>query len=592
VDSQPIKKKHGLTVTDMLRRVTVYDRGIMLATGLIGLAGYALTYVTVAAHADRIVAWMSEGDGLSTFNRVLIMGLLLASLVLGVTLFAIFFFRRTRALAMARRIELTHPEFRHSLVTYLEIRNRGARTANERAVARAVGKRAVGRLAEVDPSDMANTQLLTRVAAVVVGFCVVAFISAILSWNTFAVSLERVVWPSSKRLPSTSTRIASGIVPGNVKVLRHSDVTFEATLGGTLPEKTWLVWSDAGSDGREFARRPEGVEPWSWVRRSVGKSFSYHIEAGDARSETYRVDVVAVPLISDVSVRYEYPEYMVGLDARTESGGQITTYKGVKVTITATTNKRIKAAGADPIAKDVLVAADAGSFSASFTVGASGSYHLWFEDTDGFRNPNPVQYPIVANRDLAPVVRIVEPDSRTELAVDDVLSLVVRADDEFGLTSLKVVYELRGVLHEIELPEPRGKSAIERKVLSMRSIGAQPGDRIRYWAVAQDNAPPEPNTGKSEDCFVTIKTAGEDVADDEVAMLEGEDIALIIEEGDPFEALKQRLADQAGQQAGDEMVVDAEEPAEVLAKLAKQSDEAKGLLKPVLEQARKAGDLD
>jgi hypothetical protein len=54
------KKKHRDAVAEMLRRVTVHDRGIMLATGLIG---FAVTCITPAAHAGRIGVWAGSGDG-------------------------------------------------------------------------------------------------------------------------------------------------------------------------------------------------------------------------------------------------------------------------------------------------------------------------------------------------------------------------------------------------------------------------------------------------------------------------------------------------------------------------------------------------
>jgi len=579
------KKKHRDILGGMLHRITVYDRGIMLVTGLIGLACFTIAYLTLAVHADRIVAWAGEGGGLSAYTRVLIMGVLIALLGLGVTLFGIFFFRRTRTIAMARRIERKHPGFRHTLVTYLEICRRGAHSNNERVVARAVGKRAAKRLARVDPSDMANTDLLIRVAAMTIACCAIAFISAIVSWNSFSASFERIVWPSSQRRPPTSTRIAADVVPGDVKVLRHSDVTFETGISGTVPEKAWLVWSGKDGDGRAFARPPSGRDAWSWTRRAVEGDFDYHIEAGDDRSETHHVDVVEVPIITDVGVRQEYPAYM-NLGSRTDPGGQITTFVGTQVTVTAKTNKPVKAAGAEPVARNVLVDPDGRSFVARFVVQSNGSYRLWFRDTDGFRNPQPVTYSIVASADEPPDVRITEPGKDVELAPDDVLSLVVRAEDKFGLTDLKVMVELRGLTRTIKLPKPQEPSVIERVTLSMPSIGAGPGDRIRYWAVARDNMPARPNIGTSQDYFVTIRAPGAEVV--EVAALDQEEIAEIADEPDPFEELVERLRN---------LPEDEPEPAptdaeDALAKLAEEGERLNKDIVEAVDEAAKADELD
>jgi len=567
MSAEPKKKRHDI-VGDMLGRVQLYDRGIMLATGLIGLAGFAVAYVTLAAHTDRLAAWAGGGGGLSVFARLAIMAALISSLALGVTLFLIFFFRRTRTLAMARRIELEHPEFKHSLVTYMEICRRGTSSSNERAVARAVGKRAAKRLAHVEPSEMANADLLIRIAAAAIACCLVAFISALVSWNTFSVSLARIVWPSSKRRPATSTQIGPEIVPGDVKVLRQSGVRFEAEISGTLPDKAWLVYEDEDGGHEEFARRPKDPGPWTWLRQSVENDFEYYIKAGDARSETHRVDVVEVPVITDVTVRYECPKYM-GMGPRTERGGQISTYEGTTVTVTAKTNKPADSAGAEPVARDVL----------------------WYKDTDGFRNPEPVKYSIVAMPDEAPSVRIVEPGENIELAAGDVLLLVVRAEDEFGLTSLKVVYELRGMPREIELPRPRRKKVIERLALSMRSIGARPGDRIRYWAVARDNMPGTPNVGKSQDYFVTIKMPEEE-GEDEIALLDEKEIAEIAGKEDPFEALKKQLEAPPKEDVEGAAAPEPGEGDDPLAKLADERDKLAGEIKAAIENAAKADEMD
>ncbi len=64
-------------------RLSWYDRGVMLATGLVGLAGVAVAYVTLGAYADRIAVWAGWSGGLGHGMRLGILVALIGLLAAG-----------------------------------------------------------------------------------------------------------------------------------------------------------------------------------------------------------------------------------------------------------------------------------------------------------------------------------------------------------------------------------------------------------------------------------------------------------------------------------------------------------------------------
>jgi len=536
----------------MVSRLSRYDRGVLLTTGLIGLAGFAVVWLTLCAHADRLVVWAGSPGGLSAAARAGLLAALFGAVAAGLVAFLVVLFRKARPLGLARRVELEYPEFRHALMTYLEIRRRGPRSRAELAVAKAVGKRAAARLTRVHPSRVAHTTWLVRVAAGAAGGCALAFVSALLTWNTFATSLERVAWPSSPRKPVTLTAIGDDIAPGNVTVLRRSDLTVTASIRGKQPEEAYLIWSEGDAEHQLAAARSEEPAPWTWTLEAVENDLTYSVEAGHDRSDAFRVRVVDAPVITGVEVRYEFPAY-TGLAARTEPGGQIRAYVGSTVTVTAGTNKAIAKAKAEVSgrpAPPVRIANGRRGFSASFVLRSKGSYQLSYTDTDGFTNTEPVRYPMVALGDRAPSVEITDPGRDLELAADDVLPLAVEAEDDFGLSAVSVTYELNQVPHTIALPLAAGqKSRVGRLALSMESIGARPGNRIRYYASARDNKPDLPGEARTVDYYVTVKMPEPDEGE-RLALLPPDEIAKITEASDVFAELKGQLAEAFEEEAG------------------------------------------
>ena len=159
--------------------------------------------------------------------------------------------------------------------------------------------------------------------------------------------------------------------------------------------------------------------------------------------------VVPTPLVTDLEVHYQYPEYS-RLPGRTAYRGDVDALEGTVVTVRAHTNTFLS--HAHLLVNDVPVPAvihhpekgeEAGDgVEGSFTVGRSGFYQIHLEDPFGFANPDPPRYEVLVRRDQFPTVSILHPRDDVRLPITEPLRLRFEAHDDLGLASLEFRYRL------------------------------------------------------------------------------------------------------------------------------------------------------
>jgi hypothetical protein len=127
---------------------------------------------------------------------------------------------------------------------------------------------------------------------------------------------------------------------------------------------------------------------------------------------------------------------------------------------------------------------------------ASGVYVWSFLDTDGqlaALQPEPLELTLLD--DSVPVVDIPLPGQDTLLPLNLRQPLVIRAQDDYGLRRLELVAFRVSAYGEAGEPRMQGidlggtRAALARPLLDVTGWGLLPGDEVRYFARAVDNAP-------------------------------------------------------------------------------------------------------
>jgi hypothetical protein len=139
---------------------------------------------------------------------------------------------------------------------------------------------------------------------------------------------------------------------------------------------------------------------------------------------------------------------------------------------------------------------------------ASVRFHLHATDVDGFSNTAIEEYELIVRPDQNPTVQIENPRRNEDRTPTAVIPLVAVAEDDFGITSLKLVVERLGDKKHWEIPlvdqsqaasgaqwtHLDGAADVQRfranyswDLAALPDAQLKPGDVLEYFAVVQDN---------------------------------------------------------------------------------------------------------
>ncbi len=294
------------------------------------------------------------------------------------------------------------------------------------------------------------------------------------------------------------------VTPGTAEVLRGADVPLTVTAPGRTT--VTVHWQAAGDVALE-ERLDVVADRAGLVLRTVTARTEYWVEAPDgARSPSYELQPVDPLLVSEVIVSLTFPPH-TGRSPE-EYGADIPPLDipvGSRFAIQGRASRPLSSAGLDgPQGEEELRLAVSGrDFEGNWIPRASGVYPWRFTDTEGDPAevaPAPLELTLVP--DSAPHVAVLVPGKDTLLPVSLRQPLVLEAADDYGLDGLElVVYRvtafgdrLEPVVSPMQVGGTRG--ALLRPVMDLSRWELLPGDTVRYFVRAVDNAP-SPNVSET-----------------------------------------------------------------------------------------------
>lgn len=365
----------------------------------------------------------------------------------------------------------------------------------------------------------------------VVVLTVVAPGRSLMAWAGLARPFELMAGPT---LP------ALVVTPGTVEVRRGSDVPMQVSAPGRTT--VTVHWQAAGDVALEELIELDG-DRGSFVLRSVTARTEYWVQAPDgAMSPRYTLQPVDPLLVGDLTVRISFPphtgrspeEYGVVVPPLQIPIGSVFSFEGQA-------SRPLLSAGLERLEAEVEGVAEAGvqseagvepetgveseagvaftlngrGFEGRWTPRVSGVYEWRFTGVDGEPAeilPPPLGLTVVP--DSAPHISVLFPGRDTLLPASLRQPLVLEATDDYGLDHLTlVVYRVTAFgdrLTPVEQPIPVGgtRGALLRPVIDLTSWELLPGDTIRYFARAVDNAP-IPNVSETREYVLRTPTAAD-----------------------------------------------------------------------------------
>lgn len=432
--------------------------------------------------------------------------------------------RRINPVFAARVIEAGEPSLKNSLINFLLLRSR--REAVREVVFDAIQQRAASDLARVPVDLTVDRARAIRLGYVLVGTIAVAALYGMLSPKNTLQTWSRVAAPWADIARPARVRI-DDIEPGNAQLFQGEHVKVRARVAGAKSAMVHWTTADGQSASQSVPMTSDGTGYFECQlppsADGVQSSLVYHLESGDAISNTFRIEMKLLPMILVDRIEYEFPEYTRLPPQVVEHEGDVRALEGTRVTIHGRANQPIAQAAIelesatttdtrpsrDGRTLRMEASEDRAAVSLRLGLADDGStpvysrYRLSLITADGRRSQRPVEHRIEVLRDIPPAIEILTPTRRSiEVPLNGKQRFEVRAiDPDFGLRQITwhVRKGNRELLvrddangrwpGEILLLEPAGQTGqVTRDALLVPAkLGLAEGDLVEVWAAADDN---------------------------------------------------------------------------------------------------------
>ena len=367
-------------------------------------------------------------------------------------------------------------------------------------------------------------------------------------------SLAYLLHPLSA-LPERETFILVEQPPGIV--LRGSPVTISARSTGHVSDPLSLRILPEKGEVIRISMTSEAEHRYLHRIPSVQDSFRYQAFSGSAESPIYFLRVVDAPDIGKIRLTLIAPGYSER-SQQVIDDGHIEALKGTVVHLKAWATKAVKEGKLILNQKEnVLLSVQGDRLDGNLLVSYPGTYSLSVRDELGLENMNPVRYRIRLISDKYPEGEIIAPKEDLEVSGKEVLPVVYAAKDDFGVTVIRLIYQVRGTERTVPLKTLKKHRSIGPEVFNwdLTNLALIPGDRVTYRLEVWDNDTVSgPKIGYSDPLVLDVKDERERAA---------LDVAHIQEIAN---ALLDLLADQL------EVVKDADALSRDMSKILKQVD--------------------
>ena len=328
-----------------------------------------------------------------------------------------------------------------------------------------------------------NSALLLTVALCSMGLI-------LLSPNFLRNGVELILNPMRSAMAASPYSIL--VDPGPLVVARGSDHFVTARLNGFKADRTDVFVKEEGNT--EWFQLPmnfdEKLDQYEFMFFDLKGTTQYYVESEGVRSERFRVDVTDLPYVRRIDQKYHFPAY-TGLPPQlVKDGGDIAAILGTEVSLTiiptfAVSGGLLRIEGDEPIP---LVRGKEGGLSANLKVTRDSFFQIELLGFDGFYRPSSPNYVIEVLKDQPPLVTFVQPGRDTKVNPIEELFTEVRAEDDYGLSTVQIVYSVNGAKEKLVslYSGKTRKEMVAGYTFFLEDLDLTPGDFVSYYARAND----------------------------------------------------------------------------------------------------------
>jgi hypothetical protein len=318
----------------------------------------------------------------------------------------------------------------------------------------------------------------------------------------------------------------------SVLIARGASLPVSVTARGVVPDEVLLVVKETGRDGKEEVRMApkEGAAGEFVYRfRNAVRAMELNAEGGDdpGNGTPLMIQVAPAPGVEKLVATVTPPAYTKRAPTR-EERQEFAVPAGTRLDLDVKTIGEVSEGTLtlhnDPGTVKPLVqdGQDKTLWHASLVALETGTFNLHLTARNGFKNLQPLDYPLTVLADRKPTIEVARPTvSDLEVTPHGVVPFRLLVDDDYGITRVTLTLtrsgEKAGRLFALQgegspRPDPLpvvGEPSVLDDVLDLKEIvlprvkkeGAEPVDEavgetesVNYSAVAQDNREEPPGT--------------------------------------------------------------------------------------------------
>jgi len=478
-------------------RLKVLLRGIVLAglggTAMFLIATFAMDqfrFAPAVVMVARIVAWTVVGG-------------LVAWLVVRPLL------RRVSDERVALYIEEHEPSVHASILSALAVEGDPGVPVSPALTQRMI-EDALERCRRIAYGRRIEQRSLYRSSGTLAGLAVAGAALVLLNPSFLGNGIPFLLFPWGST-PATNP-YAVTVAPGDTLLARGSDQLITANLAGFEAERVDVVVRRDTAGTWERFEMTVGAEPGSYeiFLFDLDVPTDYYVEASGVRSRMFRIDVADLPSVRQIDLEYRFPAY-AGLAPRTvEDGGDIAALRGTRVRLLIQPTIPVERGQLVVDGEDGqdLVLMDDGRLTATLVVGRETYYRIRLEGVGGRIVPASPDYSIEPLDDQPPTIEMSRPGRDTKVTSIEEAFVEVRAEDDFGVGSLEVIYAVNGGPEDTVVlfqGRPRRKTMTAGHTFFLEELDLAPGDLVSYYGRVRDNRRGTPNEAATDIYFMEVR---------------------------------------------------------------------------------------
>ena len=426
--------------------------------------------------------------------------------------------RKIEDVRIARYIEERHPALQDRLVSAVELGNSEA--SDHHPILPLLLRDALQRTQNISPKSLFNPREPLLSSAVALALILFFVLLQVFGPDFFQYATLKLY--ANWLTPQAVSLYRIDVTPGNGQIRKGWDQLVTAQLVGFDSSDVQLYSRRESSPNWEKSRMEpqKSSNSFGFLFLDINEKVRYYAQSGNVRSDEFALSVTDVARVEKIDLTYSFPRY-TGLPGRKEEdGGEISALKETRVDVQAQTN--IDAASARILLEDgtAIKMRKTGErqFLGQIEVRKDSSYRIELTDTASHSAVGSHEYPITALEDQPPLISVLKPGRDKKVTQLEEVLAEVKANDDFGLNSLKFNFTVNGGQENVVdlFQRERGeapKTVSGTHTFFMEEFNLEPGDFVSYHARASDARV----TSTSDIYFLEIRPFGKEYSQAQMA---------------------------------------------------------------------------